>query len=184
MTRTGWQRWEIAPAGSSLVLFVQGQFANPDFSFVTGGHFFSKGNGNFSGKVSCQSPVDAGSRQAFDNGFIESLKASTDNSAHLRLTRTGVEAWELKQPFIDLTLHVLGGDASPDFIFARTGNLVCKGTVNGTINTTPITKSALLTLTPSATAGEYRITDSTPAQRRAYPDGTNWRYSDDSSIVT
>jgi hypothetical protein len=55
---------------------------------------------------------------------------------------------------------------------------------NGSVSVGPITKSALLALTPSATAGEYRITDSTPAQRRAYPDGSNWRYSDDSTIVT
>lgn len=55
---------------------------------------------------------------------------------------------------------------------------------SGSVSVGPITKSALLALTASAAAGEYRITDSTPAQRRAYPDGTNWRYSDDSSIVT
>jgi hypothetical protein len=184
LTRTGWQRWEVAPAGSSLALFVQGQVSNPDFTFVTGGHLTCKGNGNFSGKVSCQSPVDAGSRQAFDNGFIESTKASSDTSSHLRMSRTGWEAWELKQPAVDLVLHILGGDAAPDFTFGRGGNFVCKGYVSAAINHTAITKSALLALSPSATAGEYRITDSTPAQRRAYPDGTNWRYSDDSTIVT
>ena len=66
----------------------------------------------------------------------------------------------------------------------QSGNATFAGVVSGTINTTPITKSALLALTPAAAAGEYRITNSSPAQRRAYPDGTNWRYSDDSTIVT
>jgi hypothetical protein len=66
---------------------------------------------------------------------------------------------------------------------ATLASLTNSGVFSATINTTPITKSALLALTPSAAAGEYRITNSTPAQRRAYPDGTNWRYSDDSTIV-
>jgi hypothetical protein len=48
-----------------------------------------------------------------------------------------------------------------------------------------ITKTALLAKSPHViNEGVYRITDSTPAQRLAYPDGTNWRYASDDTIVT
>lgn len=48
-----------------------------------------------------------------------------------------------------------------------------------------ITKAALLAKTAHVTnEGVYRITDSTPAQRLAYPDGTNWRYLSDDTVVT
>jgi hypothetical protein len=55
---------------------------------------------------------------------------------------------------------------------------------SGSVSVGAITKSALLTLSATATAGSYRVTDSTPAQRRVWPDGTNWRYMDDGAIVT
>lgn len=55
-------------------------------------------------------------------------------------------------------------------------------TASGSVSVGPITKSALLALTPTATAGEYRLTD--VSQRRVYPDGTNWRYLSDDSIVS
>jgi hypothetical protein len=48
----------------------------------------------------------------------------------------------------------------------------------------PRTKSALLATSATATAGVWRVTDSTPAQRLAYPDGTNWRYLSDDTVVT
>ena len=76
--------------------------------------------------------------------------------------------------------NTAGNLSGAAFLVDGAGNV----TANGSVSVGPITKSALLALTPSASAGEYRITNSTPVQRRAYPDGTNWRYSDDSTIVT
>jgi hypothetical protein len=58
------------------------------------------------------------------------------------------------------------------------------GSVRGRFDHEPITKSALLATTPVATLGVHRLTDSTPSQRRVYPDGTNWRYYSDDSIVS
>jgi len=75
--------------------------------------------------------------------------------------------------------------SQPTTVFSVTPSGVVTGELlKGPIDPRPITKAALLTLSATATSGEHRITDSTPAQRRAYPDGTNWRYSDDSTIVT
>ena len=52
-------------------------------------------------------------------------------------------------------------------------------------NFAPRTKTALLATSANATAGWWRITDSTPNLHRvARPDGTNWRWIDDESIVT
>jgi hypothetical protein len=55
---------------------------------------------------------------------------------------------------------------------------------SGPVSVGAITKSALLALSPTETSGTYRVTNSTPAQRRVWPDGTNWRYMDDGAIVT
>jgi hypothetical protein len=53
------------------------------------------------------------------------------------------------------------------------------------LNLAPITKAALLMLTPNVTTGgRWRVTDATPASREAYPDGTNWRYTSDDTVVT
>jgi len=57
-------------------------------------------------------------------------------------------------------------------------------TASGGITFGPRTKSALLATSATATSGVWRITDSTPAQRLAYPDGTNWRYMSDDTVVT
>jgi hypothetical protein len=58
-------------------------------------------------------------------------------------------------------------------------------TASSALNIAPITKTALLALTPTAaTAGRWRVTDATPANREAYPDGTNWRYTSDDVVVT
>lgn len=58
-------------------------------------------------------------------------------------------------------------------------------TASGALNLAPITKAALLLLTPNAaTGGRWRVTDATPASREAYPDGTNWRYTSDDTVVT
>ncbi len=70
------------------------------------------------------------------------------------------------------------------------GTSVASVSANGKIATVsgvevgPITKAVLLATTPAANAGIYRITNSTPANRHAYPDGTNWRYLDGGGIVT
>jgi hypothetical protein len=55
----------------------------------------------------------------------------------------------------------------------------------GGVSCGTITKAALLATTAAANAGEWRIADATPyAQRRAIPDGANWRWIDDGSIVS
>ncbi len=48
---------------------------------------------------------------------------------------------------------------------------------------TAITKAGLLATTPTATTERYRVTDATPPQREAYPDGSIWRYTDNNSAV-
>ncbi len=58
------------------------------------------------------------------------------------------------------------------------------GVFAGSISFGAITKSVLLAISATATSGVYRVTDSTPANRLVWPDGTNWRYIDDGSIVT
>lgn len=65
-------------------------------------------------------------------------------------------------------------------------DLTCRAvTLSGGSNLAPITRAALLLLTPTAaTGGRWRVTDATPANREAYPDGTVWRYSSDDSVVT
>lgn len=65
-------------------------------------------------------------------------------------------------------------------------DLNCRSvTLTGGNNLAAITKAALLLLTPTAaSAGRWRVTDATPANREAYPDGTNWRYTSDDSVVT
>ena len=65
-------------------------------------------------------------------------------------------------------------------------DLSCRAiTASGALNLAPITKAALLLLTPNAaTGGRWRVTDATPASREAYPDGTNWRYTSDDTVVT
>jgi len=65
------------------------------------------------------------------------------------------------------------------------GNLSAAAiTASGAVNLAGITKAALLALTPTATTGgRWRVTDASPAQRSAYPDGTNWRYTSDDAIV-
>lgn len=86
--------------------------------------------------------------------------------------------------------YQLDGDAG---IFHEGSNSIrCAGTDGGTpgfflcvLNLAPITKAALLLLTPNATTGgRWRVTDATPANREAYPDGTNWRYTSDDTVVT
>lgn len=57
-------------------------------------------------------------------------------------------------------------------------------TASGGITFGPRTKAALLATSATATAGCWRITDSTPPQRLAYPDGTDWRYLSDDTVVT
>jgi hypothetical protein len=72
--------------------------------------------------------------------------------------------------------------------FARNADapLTCSSiTLSAAHNLAPITKTALLLLTPTAaSAGRWRVTDATPANREAYPDGTNWRYTSDDTVVT
>lgn len=51
------------------------------------------------------------------------------------------------------------------------------------INYPPSTISALLAITPTAGVSIYRVTDSVPAQRSAFADGTNWRYVDNNQVV-
>ncbi len=112
------------------------------------------------------------------SGATKGLRAITNSSGF------SLEAVDntLSASYEPLTLRGSSLNFVGPAVFNSTATV--NGLLSGTVNTTAITKSALLALTASATAGEYRITDSTPAQRRAYPDGTNWRYSDDSTIVT
>ena len=77
-------------------------------------------------------------------------------------------------------LYLGGSPGALHVEVAPTGAMSCVSSVS----VGPITKSALLTLSATATGGTYRITDSTPAQRRVWPDGTNWRYMDDGTVVT
>lgn len=57
-------------------------------------------------------------------------------------------------------------------------------TLSGGHNLAPITKASLLASTPNAaTGGRWRVTDSSPANQEAYPDGSAWRWAHDNSAV-
>lgn len=79
-----------------------------------------------------------------------------------------------------------GGLKVQNFAGNSDAPLTCSSiTLSGAENKAPITKAALLLLTPTAaSAGRWRVTDATPASREAYPDGTNWRYTSDDTVVT
>jgi hypothetical protein len=84
-------------------------------------------------------------------------------------------------------LHVFRNANQADRLSVTNNGINVTGaiTASGAMNIAPITKSALLLLTPTAaSAGRWRVTDATPANREAYPDGTNWRYTSDDTVVT
>jgi hypothetical protein len=101
----------------------------------------------------------------------------------LRLGAAEENNWFLRRNVLtgDLTIGTYGNDV---ISFGTSGSAIFNGTLTSKFNHEPITKAALLATTPVATLGVHRLTDSTPAQRRVYPDGTNWRYYSDDSIVT
>ncbi len=57
-------------------------------------------------------------------------------------------------------------------------------TVSGGLNLAPRTKAAVLASSPATNAGRFQLSDSGLVGREVYPDGTNWRYASDDSIVT
>jgi hypothetical protein len=66
------------------------------------------------------------------------------------------------------------------------GNLTASGTVTfgGGLNLASRTKTAVLASSPATNAGRFQLSDSGLVGREVYPDGTNWRYASDDSIVT
>lgn len=84
------------------------------------------------------------------------------------------------------SIRAAGGLEVKDLAGSADAALTCGAiTASGALNLAPITKAALLLLTPNAaTGGRWRVTDATPANREAYPDGTNWRYTSDDTVVT
>ena len=72
--------------------------------------------------------VNAGSSTRI--GFrIDSVRSNVDTEPHLRLVRTGVAAWRISQPFINLTLHLDANEANPEFTFAQGAIFVADGQV-------------------------------------------------------
>lgn len=65
-------------------------------------------------------------------------------------------------------------------------NLTASGTVNvgGGFNLASRTKAAVLASSPATNAGRFQLSDSGLVGREVYPDGTNWRYASDDSMVT
>jgi hypothetical protein len=57
-------------------------------------------------------------------------------------------------------------------------------TVSGGLNLASRTKTAVLASSPATNAGRFQLSDSGLVGREVYPDGTNWRYASDDSIVT
>lgn len=85
----------------------------------------------------------------------------------------------LKRVMGTTTVQVRNGNDSADASMTM-ANL----TLSGAHNLAPITKASLLAQTPNAsTGGRWRVTDSAPANREAYPDGTNWRWASDDTVV-
>ena len=78
--------------------------------------------------------------------------------------------------------RVLIGTASDD----GTTKLQVNGGLSATyVRFGAVPKSTLLALTPNVTTdGRRSVSDSTPPNREAYPDGTNWRWASDDSIVS
>lgn len=148
-----------------------------------------------SDNVSGVGAIDCGSVTATGSGFSAGIAA---NGAIGGYFRTGLGSMGIAAGAIipaDPSGQYGGTDGAYLGIglsYWRWGNLFAgsadfKGslTASGAFNIAPITKSALLLLTPTAaTAGRWRVTDATPANREAYPDGTDWRYTSDDSVVT
>lgn len=139
------------------------------FSYVTASGYYGNTGGSFFGFLANNRTLGAAGLQLI----------STDRIAFTNSTSFGTVTTTLSQSSAGV-LQVGSGTSN-----GLNGSLLLTNlTASGSISVGPITKTALLLLTPSATAGEWRVTDSTPAQRRVYPDGTNWRYLSDDSIVT
>lgn len=123
----------------------------------------------------------------YRSGSTTSLIESGANFAEVSLSSASGYSSYLTS---NRTLEVFVGGATRQTISSTgisvAGGITASGavTVGGALNFPPITKAALLVLTPTAsTAGRWRVTDATPASREAYPDGTNWRYTSDDTIV-
>lgn len=84
------------------------------------------------------------------------------------------------------SIRAAGGLEVKDLAGSADAALTCGAlTASDATNFAPITKAALLMLTPNAaTGGRWRVTDATPPNRAAYPTGTDWRYTSDDTVVT
>jgi hypothetical protein len=97
--------------------------------------------------------------------------------------RTELEALETAIANIELTPGPPGPQGNPGDNGAN-GNDGAQGEPGQPGENGAILKASLLAIPAVENAGVYRVADATPPQRRAWPDGTNWRWMDDSSIVT
>jgi len=143
----------------------------------------SSGSGGFAGNVTSNSSLIVGSgvgstRIWPDNSnsaWIDSFAVGSFNRLGLGPLTASYPAFKRNGTAVNFRL----GDDSAD------ANITAAAaTLSGAFNLAPITKAALLALTPTAaTGGRWRVIDSIPQQREAYPDGTVWRYKDNSKNV-
>ncbi|MFY7700631.1 MAG: hypothetical protein ACOVQH_10210 [Burkholderiaceae bacterium] len=95
---------------------------------------------------------------------------ATGSTIDVSLSRASATTWQ----FGDGGLNANG---SVNF-----ANATATGTITGGLASTPVTFSVLNASSATATLGLRRITDR--SNRLAYPDGTNWRFVSDDSIIS
>lgn len=144
--------------------------------------------------VSIPGPLTVGGASSPRNIITDTTATTSVWGFYIAYLATNRGVFDANGATGELRLGALGGGYFPviysngiaalSFTTAGAATFASSLSVAGAINFPPITKSALLALTPTAsTAGRWRVTDATPASREAYPDGTNWRYTSDDTIV-
>lgn len=83
------------------------------------------------------------------------------------------------------TLLSLVSPTSGQIVFSPSGKITCVGlAVTDGLVYASRTKAAVLASSVAVNSGRFQLSDSGLVGRCVYPDGTNWRYEHDNSIVT
>jgi len=137
-----------------------------------------------------ETTVVVGSLQVVRLGLLTTVGSAggfaISNGTQANQNATADVKWTRNATGPKFSANADGGLEVRNFAKSADAPLTCSSiTLSGAANLAPLTKAALLALTPTAaTAGRWRVTDATPASREAYPDGTNWRYTSDDTVVT
>lgn len=155
--------------GSAATAFGNGSNSSGAHSVAFG--WLSNSSGSQSFAVGAQAKATHSGAMALGYG------ATTTKAYQLMIGGEGKEITEIAFPATasSITMDIPNLSVSGGITVASISS------ANG-FNLTPITKAALLATTPTTAAGMWRITDD--ANKPVYPDGTNWRYLTDGTIVS